>query len=699
MQFTKLFYLFALLLVLNSCQQASYSGRGTEIVWDEWGVPHIYADNNEDLFHAFGYAQMNNHANLILDLMATSRGQAARYKGSAAVPSDRLVHSLDIPRTAQVWYEEQSPEMRGYLQAFVAGMNAFAEANPDSIAPRWRSVLPLSETDVLGHGIFVISTRFVGGQDLGLVANWEELGSNAYAVGPKRSASSNAMLVQNPHLPWGGEFTWIEAHLNGPSFNLYGATLVGLPVLGIGFNENLGWTHTNNTIDNADTYELTLQDGGYLLDGAVQQFKVRTKVIEVLQPDGSLREEDLRLLESEHGPVVRAGESKALALRLAGMEHEDVLEQWWKMGTATSFEEFESALKMMQLPFFNVMYADKVGNIFYLFNGSVPKRPVDEWRFWRGTVPGDSSALIWKDYHSYEELPKLKNPETGWLQNANDAPWSSTIPMALQAENYPGYMAPNGPMSMRPQRSAQMLYEDSSVTFEELQAYKLSTRLALADRVLDDLIAIVDTSDNQAAQAAGLVLRNWDRQTNTDSRGAMLFYNWARAMQLSNYERFAEPYDPQRPLSTPDGLADHQAALDLLLQAAQETQEQFGAMDVAWGDAFRVRRDTLDLPANGADGSMGVFRVTWPGGFTDSVYTAGGGDSWVSVIEFDNRVKAKVLLSYGNSSQPNSPHNGDQLELYSERRLRDAHFYRRDVARHGQYKMVLQDSLYVTKGR
>ena len=236
--------------------------------------------------------------------------------------------------------------------------------------------------------------------------------------------------------------------------------------------------------------------------------------------------------------------------------------------------------------------------------------------------------------------------------------------------------------------------EDTSITFEELQAYKLSTRMELADRVLDDLFAAAEGSSDTLVTEAIAVLQNWDRQGNVDSKGAALFFLWAQEMSFWNQQTFATPWDEENPMTTPDGLSNPEGAVATLAGVAAQMKEGYGALDVAWGDAFRIKRGKYDLPANGADGSVGVFRVTWAGGFQDGQYIAGGGDSWVGVIEFGDEVKAKVLLSYGNASQPDSPHNGDQLQLYSDKEFRDAYFYREQVDAHVQRREVMQDSVF-----
>ena len=668
--------LLVILSLFTSCSQVE--NTETKIVWDTWGVPHITANNIEELFYAQGWAQMHNHANLIVELYGSSRGRGAEYWGKDKLQRDMLIHTLGFDKLADEWATKQDPEITSIYTSFVNGMNAYAEAHPESIDEKNRIVLPLTVKDVNMHSMYIVFSLFIGGNDLGMIQRWPDMGSNTFAVGPKRSASGNAMLVQNPHLPWWREFLFFESHFNLNGKNMYGATLVGFPGIAIGFNEHLGWSHTDNTIDNADTYELELKDGGYLLDGKRKEFNEESKTIKVKQEDGSLVDSTLMLRRTVHGPVVKASNGKVLALRMVGMDRPDMMLQWWRMINSTTFDEFESALKMAQIPFWNVMYADKQGTIFYLFNGLVPKRSAGDWAYWDRIIPGGRSADIWTEVHPYSDLPKVKNPATGWLQNSNDPPWTSTIPMALNPKDFPAYMAPQY-MPFRPQRSARMLMEDESITFQELVGYKLSTRPEFADRILDDLFAAVEKSNSQKAREAKAVLEKWDREANADSKGMLLFYNWTRKFNARRSTNYATAWDSQNPLTTPDGIADPARAVSLLEAAAEELQKKFGRLDVPWGEYYRIRYNGKDLPANGSDDQVGVVRVAWPGGADENHMYVGGGDSWVGVIEFGDNVHAKVLLSYGNASQKGSPHNGDQLELFSKKELRDAWFTQAEV--------------------
>jgi acyl-homoserine-lactone acylase len=346
----------------------------TEILWDIYGVPHIYGKDVKSLFYAFGWAQMQSHSNLILRLYGQARGRASEYWGKEYLESDRWVRTMGVPDRARKWYEAQNPTFRSYLDAFASGINSYALEHTELIDDEVEVVLPINAVDLLAHVQRAIHFTFV--VDPKRVANlvheehtssFNALGSNAWAIAPARSESGNAILLANPHLPWSDLFLWNEAQLTAPHIDAYGATLVGFPVLVIAFNDHLGWTHTVNTIDGWDAYELTLAPGGYRFDGKIQAFDTEEKTLKVKQDDGNLHEEKLVVRRSIHGPIVADKDGKAIALRVVGLDQPGILKQWWDMGCATNLDEFEAALRNLQVPMFTVMYADRDGHIMHLF--------------------------------------------------------------------------------------------------------------------------------------------------------------------------------------------------------------------------------------------------------------------------------------------------------------------------------------------
>ena len=679
-----------LLFQFNGFSQSSE----TSIAWDEWGVPHITSENVQDLFFAQGWAQMHNHANHILKLYGTSRGRAAEYWGPDHVSNDMIVHTLGFGDLADNWQKDQDPESAQIFESFVKGLNAYAQAHPEAIDPANKNILPVTVKDALMHSMFVIFTRFISGRELQISQQWPDLGSNTIAIGPSKSANGNAMLIQNPHLPWYGEFLFFESHLMLNEKNMYGATLVGLPGIAIGFNKNLGWSHTNNVIDNSDLYELSLQDNGYLMDGELENFEVTSAKIKIKQEDGTLTTQEIPVMKTKFGPVVKVEGDKALAIRMVGLDRPDMLLQWWKMINSHNFEEFEDALKMSQIPFWNVMYADKEGNLFYLFNGLIPERERGDWSYWRSLVKGGESKDLWTNMHSYEDLPKVKNPATGWLQNANDPPWTSTLPRAIESSSYPAYFSPDE-MYFRAQGATKLITEHDKISFDELVDIKHSTRLELAHRIVDDLIEAIDSSPSPLLNEAKEVLEDWDLKADSDSEGTLLFYLWAKNFNVFRNDTYAKPWDIEKPNLTPDGLANPEEALSKLEETVKLMKEKFGNLDVKWGDYYKIRNGNELLPGNGMDGWAGIFRVAWSGDEDDNHEYITGGDSWVGVIEFDETPKAKVLLSYGNATQSNSPHKGDQLKLFSDKELRDAYFTKEEVEKHSKKRMILKNGKFV----
>nr|WP_239005517.1 acylase [Gloeothece citriformis] len=688
--------------------------KTTEILWDTDDVPHIYAKNNQDLFYAFGWAQMHSHGNLILRLYGQARGKAALYWGEDYLPSDRWVRIMGIPGRSQEWYEAQDPIFRDYLDRFAAGMNAYVEKYSDRIDDTVKQVLPLTGVDVLAHLQRVLNFSFVvhpgrvaaltkvpeafleqfysfapeeKGQKITYSPFLSDIGSNAWAIAPSRSASGHALLLTNPHLPWSDFFLWYEAHLISPDINAYGATLVGIPVLNMAFNEHLGWSHTVNTYDGWDAYELTLEDGGYQFDDRVKAFTTGQEILTIKQQNNQFRQESLTIKQSVHGPIVFEQEGVAIALRVAGLTESGALEQWWNMAKSQNLSEFETALQQLQIPMFTVMYADRDGHILHLFNGHVPVRSEGDFKFWSGLIPGNTSQTLWTKYHSYQDLPKVLDPPSGWLQNTNDPPWSTTFPIAINADDYPPYLAPQTPMDLRAQHSAKLLTSDEKISLKEMIEYKHSTHMELAQRLLDDLIPLAQSHSNPLVREAAQILADWNYRADGNSRGAVLFAFWAEAMDYSNL--FAIPWDKNSPLTTPDGLADAQMAIATLETVVTQVKNKYGSLSVPWGEVFRFEAHGLDLPGNGGSSDLGIFRHFTFIPSENGQYKAVGGESYIAAVEFSQPVRAHVLNSYGNKTQPRTSANQKQLKLTSEKQLRPAWYSRQDVERHLVERCVL----------
>jgi acyl-homoserine-lactone acylase len=724
------------------------NGHG-EILWDSYGIPHIYATDVPSVIRGFGYAQMEAHAETLLSNLAKARGRAAEYFGSGPnntyVSSDIQVRTFDIPERARRWLAQGGELQQRYLEAAAAGMNEYAARHGDTIAPVFLQLLPILPEDLLADFQLTITFTFQSSQSgvEKLLAAWQsgqiaaastagatvvlegqfaqaaQNGSNGWAIAPRLSADGHAVLIGNPHLPWGnnqpiqglGLYQWFEANLVvgnpwRPKLNAEGVAFLGAAFLGIGYTDDVGWTHTNNTIKNADLYELTLTGpDSYLWEGRSRAFAHRADSIRIRQADGSTVSQLLDIISSVHGPVITPPRgNKVLALRVAGLDTPSPVSQYWGMIRAHNLEQFIDANSALQMPFFNVIYADRDGRIMYLFGGRQPVRSGGNFYDWAGILPGDRESALWTRTLEWDELPKTIDPPGGFVQNGNDAPWTSTFPPAIAYSDFPAWIAPLE-MDLRPQHSAGFLLSKASFTAGELLAGKMSTRMELANRLAPDLISAADSSNDPAAVAAAGVLAAWDHNADADSRGALLFEAWYNAYSANpavpkdttlrlrfTYPAFRIGYDPSDPLHTPQGLSETAIAVQTLVGAAARLQSVYGAIDVAWGDVHRTVLATRDAtlqtvipvsndPLSGADDVFGPVRTVRPFPAPDgrSIWHYGG-DGYVQLVEFrPDGARAQALLTYGNSSRPGSAHITDQLPLFDAKRLRPVLRTRNDV--------------------
>ena len=656
--------------------------KNAEILWDIYGVPHIYSEDEPSLYKAFGWAQMHNHADLILRLYGESRGRSAEYWGTK-LDQDKILHLLNFPELGKSEYKQLDDHLKNLTDSFVLGMNAYAEQHPERIAQELKIVLPVTPEDILAHVLRTLYYDFLIVPEIGQSRYWQP-GSNAWAVGPKRTASGNAFLLTNPHLPWLDEtasYRFMEAHLNQGDKMQYGVALIGIPLLGIAFNNNLGWTHTVNPLDNVDLYDIKVNDGQYMLDGKPNIFETTEITLKSRNDKGEISEQKIERKLSKHGLIISEKGENVLALRFPYMtDPPNLVKQWYDMGRAINFGEFETALKQNALPLFNVIYADKDKNIFYSFAGNVPQKK-GKWADWKNVVSGAESDMIWDTYHSYSELPKLKNPQSGWLQNANDGPYFATYPQEIEASDYDEDIS-GFKMQFRPQQSIYLIQDAKDLTLEKFIALKNSTSCLFFFRIKDELEAMKKLTTDPLTVEGLNVLTSWNGNFDADNMQAAYFLGFFTSPGV-NYKDFWETsWSIDSPLSTPDGITDPEKKLEVLKSFTGYFKKTYGSLEVPYGDLYRVKIGEHEIPANGSYGSFGVFRSLDFRSGPESKFYAISGDGYVCATEFGKEPIAKVLMTYGNASQKDSKHIGDQLDLFAKKEMRDALLKREDVEAH-----------------
>ncbi|HEY8310264.1 MAG TPA: penicillin acylase family protein, partial [Gemmatimonadaceae bacterium] len=468
-------------------------------------------------------------------------------------------------------------------------------------------------------------------------------GSNAWAFAPSRTKSGHAILLRNPHLNWNSGY--YEAQLTVPGVvDFYGDFRIGSPfgVVG-GFNRDLGWSTTNNSPLLAQIYSLDVdstQADHYLLDGASVPLERQLVSVEFQNGKG-LSSETRESWRTTLGPVIYRGNGKIYVLKAAGDGDVRGGEQFLRMMRSHSLAEWKDAMRMRARITSNFTYADRAGNILYVWNASIPALPLPSG--------GDTAAVeihrtseAWTSYVPFDSLPQLLNPKGGYVENSNDPPYLTNLRQPLDRSKYPPYF-PDARLGLRQQLALNLIDNDRKLNLKDVLALKHSYRMLLADRVRDDLVKEVRASNPSPDVAKAIdMIAKWDKTVAPTSRGGVLFELWWR--KYIDHTRpdtmYAEQWSIKEPASTPRGIRFPDRSVDAFKWAVSEAWRRFGTPDVAWGDVHRVRISDVDVPVGGCNGDIGCFRVLWYKDDPDGKREANGGDGWILAVEFDNEPQA-----------------------------------------------------------
>jgi acyl-homoserine-lactone acylase len=678
----------SVLLVLAPVLIEARAARDREglIRRDQYGVPHITGASERAVAVAHGYVCAEDHLDELARLFLRAQGRQAEFFGEKFVEEDLLTHRLGIHRVAAERIGELPAHIRAILDGYAEGYNRYL-AQHRAEAPAWAA--PITGVDVLAHARAVYLLDFA--LDL---TPWKRpraaasaTGSAMWMIGAARSESGRGLLLANPHLRWNGSHLLHEVHLRVPGvIDIAGATLIGVPVVGLGFNSHLGWTLSVNQFDADDVYELELDRSApathYLHDGRRRPLTRLTVEIRVKTPNG-VETRTETLLRSHHGPVIRLEGTRAFAYRSASLDQVAFLTQFNAMAKARSLEEFRAALRLQGLPLFNIGYADQAGHVFYIFNGRVPVRPPGEYA-WDGVVPGNTSRTDWGRVLPLERLPQIVDPASGYAQNTNDPPWLANQEQPIDATPYASFI-PARMLSLRGQRSLELLHSAPRFSLARLLELKNDRTLLLARRLKPALIDAVAASPERAALAPAIdVLTAWDDTASADARGSELFQRWWERYSTIARPAFRDPWSAAEPLATPRGLRDPSAAVDALRSTVDAMTRELGRLDVPWGERHRFRRGAIDRPLDGVTGQMGTFRVIHYAAQKDGTSTAVAGDCYVLGVEFGEVPIARSVLAYSQSSRPASPHYADQSDLFVSRQYKPLWYAEADVQQHAR---------------
>ncbi len=669
-----------------------------------FGVPHILAQNLGAAAYAMAYVQLEDYGPQVALGLLRARGEMGRVFGRDSMEGDFLARRRYAEAVER--FHTLDADIRDIYEGFAAGVNRYVELHPEEfpagIKPGFtpydvaareaagpganvaRQFLARIDPSARRPGRGAAAPSGPGESDAmsSLDGQYDADGSNAWAFAPSRTKSGKAVLVRNPHLNWNAGY--YEAQFTVPGvIDFYGDFRIGGPLVGIGgFNKDLGWSTTNNDPELNAIYALDVASDApdhYMLDGTSLPLQRALVTVEYRNGDG-LSTETREFWSTPMGPVLYRGGGKIYILRGAGAGDLRESQQYLRMMQSHSLNEWKNAMRMRARVTSNFTYADRAGNIFYLWNAALPSYPHTPLGD-TAAVPAGKTSDMWTRYVPFDSLPQLLNPPGGYLHNENDAPQYANMHQVLDLSAYPSYF-PKPKLGLRSQHSLELIDTKNKMSLEEIVQLKHDYHMLLADRVKGDLVAAVRAGNPTGDVAAAIdLVEKWDNTTAPDSRGGALFEIWWRryADSTAVREPFAKPWTDTDPLKTPSGLSDPARARETFAWAVDQTKRQWGSSDVAWGDVHRARVGNVDLPAGGCWGDMGCFRVLWWRMAADGKWAATGGDGWVIAVEFGNEPRAYSILAYGESKRDDSPHHTDQVAMFVKGELKRVLFAEKDV--------------------
>ncbi len=697
----------------DSPELAAWKTRadGITIIRDDWGVPHIYGKTDADVVFGLMYAQAEDDFNRVETNFINSQGRLAEAEGEAEIYRDLRMKLFIDPADLKAKYTESPPWLKALMDGWADGLNFYLATHPD-VKPRviakfepWMA-LSFSEGSI-GGDIERVNLRdleaFYGDTkpvtttaSIGVEPVAEPTGSNGIAIAGMNTASGKAQLLINPHTSF---FFREEAHMvSEEGLNAYGALTWGQFFIYQGFNDRAGWMHTSSSVDNIDEYleSITKQaDGSYTYKvGAEERPLVAKKIVVPYKTPGGLQQKEFTTYRTHRGPVVRQVDGKWVSVRLME-EPMKALIQSFSRTKARNLAEYKKVMEAHTNSSNNTLYADADGNIAYLHSNFIPKR--DPKFDWTKPVDGSNPATEWNGVLSFDETPNVVNPPNGWVYNTNNYPFSASGPQhSPKQKDFPAYVD-SGSENPRGIHAIRVLDGKKEFTVDTLIAAAYDSYLPEFEIQIPLLLKAYDAAPASNPLKAKLAepiaqLKGWDYRWAVASvpTSVAIFYGedlWqrvtpeARKAGVSVYE-----YMKSR--------ATAAQRLDALSAAVDKLAADFGKWQTPWGDINRFQRNDAAIVQKFDDskpstpvmftsarwGSLASFGArAYPG--TKKWYGTSG-NSFVAVIEFGDRVKARAVTAGGLNSVPGSKHFNDQAERYATGNLRDVYFYREDLKGH-----------------
>ena len=686
--------------------------RGITITRDDWGIAHVHGMTDADAVFGMVYAQAEDDFNRVETNYVNAMGRLAEAEGEPRIYQDLRMKLFIEPGAMKQLYATSPAWLRTLMNAWAGGLNYYLFKHPD-VKPRvirrfepWMALTftegsiggDIERIDLKQLGAFYDKTRAgqgtAAGLDLAGGAPAEPSGSNGAAIAPSNTAAHHALLLINPHTSF---FFRSELQMaSDEGLNAYGAVTWGQFFVYQGFNDRAGWMHTSSGVDAVDEYlETVIRKGDrfYYKYGNEERPVEQAEITVPYRTGHGMAERKFTVYRTHHGPVVREVNGKWVSVRLM-QEPVKALIQSYTRTKARDYKSFRATMELHTNSSNNTVFADAGGDIAYFHGNFIPRR---DPRFdWTKPVDGSNPATEWHGLLSIDETPHLLNPASGWLYNTNNWPWSAAGPSSPKREDYPAYVETGGE-SARGLHAIRVLQNKKDFTLDSLIAAAYDSYLTWFEKPMPALIQAWDNTAAANPLKARLaeqiaVLRRWDLRWGVQSVPTSLAVFWAEDVR-----RRLAPESRAAGMSVEDYIGSKAQAGQLLASlaaASDRLASDFGTWKTPWGDINRFQRVTDDIVPHFNDAQPSI-----PVGFTSSQWGSlasfgarpypdarkwygTSGNSFVAVVEFGGRVRARAVTAGGESGRPGSPHFNDEAQRYATGDLREVYFYPEQLKGH-----------------
>jgi acyl-homoserine lactone acylase PvdQ len=675
--------------------------RSVTITRDDWGIAHIHGKTDADAVFGMIYAQAEDDFNRVETNYINAMGRLAEAEGAAKIYQDLRMKLFIDPETLKKEYAASPEWLKKLMNAFADGLNFYLAKHPEvkpRVIERFEPWMALSFTEgSIGGDIERVNLAqleaFYGKVALSSGASLEDdeteepRGSNGMAIAPSNTADHHSLLLINPHTSF---FFRSELQMSSDEgLDAYGAVTWGQFFVYQGFNDRAGWMHTSSGVNAISWYQVAVEKKGdrffYKYGKEERPVEAREITVPYKTADG-LAEKKFTVYRTLQGPVVAEKDGKWLTIRLME-EHAKALTQSYTRTKAKDYKSFRQTMELHTNSSNNTIFADADGDIAYFHGNFIPRRDLSF--DWTKPVDGNNPATEWRGLLSIDETPHLLNPKSGWLYNSNNWPWSAAGPSSPKKEDFPVYVEAGGE-SARGLHAIRVLEDKKDFTVDSLAAAAYDSYLTWFEKPVPCLIKAWDDlgADNPLkTKLAGQIgaLRGWDLRWGAASVPTSLAVFWGEDIQ-----KRVGPEARKAGIYMSDYICT-KAPPDLLLQSLSDASDKlaadFGAWKTPWGDINRFQRLTGGIvqPFNDAGPSI-------PVGFTSAVWGSlasfgahaypgtkkwygTSGNSFVAVVEFGEKVRARAVTAGGESGNLSSLHFNDEAQRYSTGDLREVYFY------------------------